>query len=396
MFNKLKQVQPEVAKVLENSIKGDSFSNSSLFCGPKYSAKMTGAIEVAKALSCFNDNKDDECNCSSCNLYDSYLMQNLVIISNRDFDNRIDVACERFVKNRNVFTKNFLIETLRIFLLSYHNAIYLDKNSKLFDVAYQVSDLINEFSKNGENYKIREAQSFVKDLKLKLKPLLAKSNKNLTNLSVDEVRALQIWLSNTLVNEKVRVVIIEAIEKANESVKNSLLKILEEPKKNVYFILLSESPSRIMQTILSRVRRYNFSRIEEDKQKSLLEGFNLEDDKIDSLEKFFLSASGYKASDVEIALNSFVSSFVNRRYLNSEELASYINTLESSKQDEFILEQLIDKIQKEFINNRIDSYTAKKIVQDISILYNNQRVYNLPKKNMYENVYRKMMENINA
>lgn len=396
MFSKLSVTQPELTEILKSSIESDTFSNSSLFCGPSYSSKMTAAIEVAKALSCFTDKKGDDCDCESCKAYDNYLMQNLVVISNRDFENRIDVAIQSFVKNRDSFSKDYLIKTIRIFLLSYHNGVYTDKNKKLFDCAYEVSELINDFSKNGENFKIREAQRFAKELKQKLKPLISVSNKNLTALSVDGVRSLQTWVSNTLVNEKARIVVIEAIEKSNDSVRNSLLKILEEPNDNVYFILLSNNPSRIIKTILSRVRKYNFLPIDEQVQKQLLKPFKIEDETIDTFEKFFLTASGYKSKDVEGALDVIVESVIKKRQLTSEQLASVIKALDSSNQDEFILHQLLSKIKQKFLDNEIDNLVCKNIIKDVSLLYNNQRVFNLPKKNMYENVYRKMMENINA
>ncbi|MGD1821179.1 MAG: hypothetical protein ACPKM0_00250 [Pleomorphochaeta sp.] len=392
MLDKLKNSQAELASIFEKAIKRGTFSHSTLFCGPKYSSKMTAAIEVAKALSCTENNFGESCNCHSCNLYERYLMQNLIIVSNRDFESRIEVASQNYIKNRNEFTKDYLIKTIRVLLLSYHNGIYTDKNKKLFDNAFIVSELINEFDASKEVYKVREAQRFVKDLKTKLNPLLAISKKNLTNLSVDGVRALQVWLSNTLVNEKSRIVIIEKIEKANESVKNSLLKILEEPNNNVYFILISENPSRIMKTILSRVRKYNFSVIEEDKQLALLEPFQLEDKNINSLEKFFLSASGMKINDVESSLDLIINSFNKNKYLNSEQLSQAIIKLDSSTSDEFVLKQLINRINISYQKNLINSFKAKQIIDDISQLYNNQRIFNLPKKNMYENIYRKMME----
>ena len=396
MFSKLRLTQIEIANLFTSSIENNTFSNSSLFCGPPNSSKMTAAIECAKALSCFTDKKGEKCTCESCKAYDNYLMQNLVVISNRNFENRIDVAIERFVKNRDVFTKEYLINTIRLFLLSYHNAVYTDKNRKLFDVAYEVSELLNEFSKNDKEFKIRESQRFAKDLKLKLKPLIAVSNKNLTALSVDGVRSLQTWLSKTLVKEKARIVVIEAIEKSNDSVRNSLLKILEEPNDNVYFILLSSNPSRIMKTILSRVRRYNFSPISLENQALLLKPFKIEDDKINTLEKFFLSASGFKAQEVDNALTLIIDSVIKKRQLTSEQLSSVIKVLDSSNQEEFILHELLSKLNAEFMKGRIDNLKCKKIITDVSLLYNNQRVFNLPKKNMYENVYRKMMESINA
>lgn len=396
MLTKLRNTQYELALIFENAIKTNTFSHSTLFCGPKYTSKMSAAIEIAKVLSCRDPQFKEDCKCDSCKLYDKYLMQNLVVVSNRDSENRIEVALQQYIKNRNEFTKNFLIQNVRIFLLSYHNSIYTDKNKKLFDSAYQASELISEFASNRDVLKIREAQRFSKELKLRLKPLFQVSKKNLTNLSVDGVRSLQTWLSNTLVNEKARIVIIESIEKANESVKNSLLKILEEPNENVYFILLSNNPSRIMKTILSRVRKYNFAEIESEKQLQLLKPFNLEDKTIDNLIKFFLSSSGMKMNEIDSSLQEIIKSFNSKRYLSSDRLAFCINKLDSSNNVDFILNQLIVKIENSYKRDIIDSFIANKIISEISQLYNNQRVFNLPKKNMFENIYRKMMECVNA
>ncbi len=395
MLDKLKNTQPMLTQIFEKAIISGTFSNSTLFCGPKYSSKMTAAIEVAKALSCTEHKYGESCSCKTCNLYDKYIMQNMVIVSNRDHENRINAAITTYLDSRSDYSKEFLIKTIRVLLLSYHNGIYTDKNKKLFENAYQVSELINDFDQNKETLKVREASRFIKSLRESLKPLLTVSKKTMTNLSVDGVRALQIWLSNTLVNEKVRVVVIEAIEKANESVKNSLLKILEEPNENVYFILLSENPNRIMQTILSRVRRYSFSPISIDREKNLLEPLNLNDN-IDTFEKYILNSSGMKIKEIDSTIGYLFASFNEKRDINSEELASFINILDYTSNDEYIINSFINKINESYRNNIISAFEAKQIVNDISEVINNQRIFNLPKKNMYENIYRKMMERINA
>ncbi len=51
-----------------------------------------------------------------------------------------------------------------------------------------------------------------------------------------------------------RVVIIDSADEMNPSVANSILKVLEEPPKNTYFLLVSHQPSRLLPTIRSRCR----------------------------------------------------------------------------------------------------------------------------------------------
>ena len=42
---------------------------------------------------------------------------------------------------------------------------------------------------------------------------------------------------------------------------NALLKTLEEPPRNVIFILATTEPHKVLPTILSRCQRYNFSKV---------------------------------------------------------------------------------------------------------------------------------------
>ena len=57
---------------------------------------------------------------------------------------------------------------------------------------------------------------------------------------------------------KARVVVIEAAHKMNFQTQNALLKLLEEPPANVYFILITESPDRLLPTVRSRTRGLHF------------------------------------------------------------------------------------------------------------------------------------------
>jgi DNA polymerase-3 subunit delta' len=58
-----------------------------------------------------------------------------------------------------------------------------------------------------------------------------------------------------------RVVIIWLPEKMREDGSNKLLKIIEEPPRKTLFLLVSEEPDKIIQTILSRTQRIDVPRI---------------------------------------------------------------------------------------------------------------------------------------
>jgi DNA polymerase III subunit delta' len=88
------------------------------------------------------------------------------------------------------------------------------------------------------------------------------SNEGLSKaIKIDQIRTLnEAVFKTTHFQEGCRVVIIEAAHHLNTAAANALLKTLEEPPRNVFFILLTDSPHRISATIRSRCERIKFSK----------------------------------------------------------------------------------------------------------------------------------------
>lgn len=73
----------------------------------------------------------------------------------------------------------------------------------------------------------------------------------------DKNRGIINVLNETSLISNAKVIKINCAEKLNEEAQNYLLKILEEPPKNSYIIMLSSRPYRLKKTILSRLIRIN-------------------------------------------------------------------------------------------------------------------------------------------
>ena len=111
---------------------------------------------------------------------------------------------------------------------------------------------------NCKNCKLYNTGNFL-DLTI-IKPELGKA------ILVDQVRSISeniyhrgsqtTWLGN------IKIVVIENADTLNINAANFLLKILEEPPQDVYFILVSDSPAKLLATIRSRVQRHIFLRPE--------------------------------------------------------------------------------------------------------------------------------------
>ena len=78
---------------------------------------------------------------------------------------------------------------------------------------------------------------------------------------IDDIRNLQEHIGFRPIQGKYKVFIIDEAHSLTEEASNALLKTLEEPPRNVIFILATTEPTRILPTILSRVQRLDFRRI---------------------------------------------------------------------------------------------------------------------------------------
>ena len=86
----------------------------------------------------------------------------------------------------------------------------------------------------------------------------SKSKKPSTQIKIDQVRALEDFVFVGSHRQGARIVLIHPAEAMNIAAANALLKMLEEPPANVFFILVSSHPRRLLPTLLSRCRQVLF------------------------------------------------------------------------------------------------------------------------------------------
>lgn len=85
-----------------------------------------------------------------------------------------------------------------------------------------------------------------------------------SNNGVDNIRELIENCRMKAIDGSYKVYIIDEVHMLSTGAFNALLKILEEPPAKVIFILCTTDPQKIPATILSRVQRFNFTRIPAD------------------------------------------------------------------------------------------------------------------------------------
>ena len=87
---------------------------------------------------------------------------------------------------------------------------------------------------------------------------LIDSNFDKKNIDINQIRELIRSLNKSTFNEKPRFILIDNIELLNLNSINALLKTLEEPSHNIYFILIKNN-KKILSTLLSRCINFKIS-----------------------------------------------------------------------------------------------------------------------------------------
>ncbi len=169
------------------------------------------------------------------------------------------------------------------------------------------------------------------------------STKALPQIRLSQVKEIIEFLGKKPLEAEKSFVIIEDIEKMNESAANALLKTLEEPNDGL-FILITQRPEKLLNTIRSRCQIVPFKRLQNQqiskiihKKNHQLEEHDISEEKIKELIVFSNGSPGLYQTNLQFWLE--IPNFLKHKL--SIKLTSKIEALLLAKEitDELNLEQ---------------------------------------------------------
>lgn len=96
-------------------------------------------------------------------------------------------------------------------------------------------------------------------------------------IGIEEIKALQQAVSVQPFEGRAKVSIVDGAEHLSGEAANRMLKTLEEPPDNVYFILLASEPAKVLPTVASRCRTYDLRPVPTAKiETALMTGYGVE------------------------------------------------------------------------------------------------------------------------
>lgn len=282
----------ETCNLLKKDIKNDCLPGAVLFSGPAGTGKLSCALETARILSCTGTEKGFwMCTCQSCLQHKALTSQNIVLAGPRDCTLEIAAAasvlthaCDShasYLKSaRYLFLRSVRKLTMRFSPVLWEDD---DKISKIAAVTSEIDELMETIDFPHElpdAAQVAKTCSQIQKLCEKLESTFLYDS-----IPVKQIRNISSWV-RIRSGEGKKTVIIENADRMLESVRNALLKILEEPPEDVIFILTTARRNAVMPTILSRVRTYQFRERTQEEQLEVVQRIFHNDSYTGSLQSY--------------------------------------------------------------------------------------------------------------
>jgi len=388
-------VYQDVTKLLIKDINSNSLPGAILFSGEESSGKLSAALETSRILSCSNRGiKSFNCECTSCLQSKALTTNNLMLLGPRDCFLEIQAAKQSFL---NAYKENasYLNATRYLFLRSIRK-LTLRFNPILWKGDSDLSKIAVLLDQINENLELLDFPRELPDFSSleKLCDELVKDTTSLENsylyasIPVSQIRNLEDWC-RIKSEEGKKTIIIENADRMLESVRNALLKILEEPPADCIFILLTSKRNAIMQTILSRVRTYNFkNRLISEQQCVIKRVFHNEyfNGSINDYLLTFLPVSPLQIKDVA---KNFIGSIVNRNVIDCSELNNNLNKMVPKKIFHLFLIEIIN-FQKKLLGFEQGVMISSKVLKSVQQCWDNYNIYNLSSTAALEILYKEL------
>ena len=379
MFENL--VNQEAGKLLAADIRHNRLPGAILFSGSEASGKLTAALETARILSC-HENPQGKwlCECPSCLQHKSLICSNLMLMGPRDCSLEISAAAKTFTDAHFINAK-FIDAARYLFLRSVRkltlrfNGILWEGDSSL----NKIGSLIEEINENLEVLDFpRELPDIteVKKICEEISKLCNKLEEDFLydSIPINQVRNMEAW-AHIKTEEGRKTVIIENADRMQTSVRNALLKILEEPPEDVVFILLTSKRNAIMQTILSRVRTYNFADRTLNQQREVITRVFHNEDFSGSINDYLLTYLPVTPTEIKGQARVFYNSVANRQICDIEEIVKKCEKFNPRIELRLFLSN-IAAFTKPLLNSQAGTEAAAQTIQLLRNCSDNITLYN--------------------
>lgn len=403
MFDNL-LYQP-VSSLLETDIIQNQLPQSLLLSGKEASGKLTCALEIARILDCTGDANGVKgnwlCQCNSCLKHKQLGSSNLIIAGPRDCILEIGAA-KRTLINAVYNQASYLMAARYLFLRSVRKLTLRfspvlweedDKASKVSSLIAAIDEDMEEILPPRDLPEISKLEKLVNSIEENCQKL--ESSYLYNSIPVSQVRRLSVWARLTSGDSSKKTIIIENADKMQESVRNALLKILEEPPADCMFVLTTTNRGAVMPTILSRVRTYNFYQRTIPQQLEVIKRvFHDDDTNINNISEYLNGFLPISREEIKNNAKLFFDSLYHGKNPDIQEIGKNLNNFQPKLLLRIFLSLVLQEMglylkQEKLSQTDLAKRTAyaEKLQRAIQSAYNNITIYNINPVSALETVY---------
>jgi DNA polymerase III delta prime subunit len=282
--------QRDVVSALSAELAAGRFPRAALFHGPAYSGKLSTALETARALTCEQGSADWSCECPSCRMQKELGHPNTVLMGARYADVELAASADALMRSRKPAAHYLFIRAVRKLTRRFDPAIMDADDSRMKgmpDKIARVEEALSAISTARELPPERELGDLLEKVIAAAAPVAEQVRGDW--ITIGQVRRLSSWAHLTASGAR-KVAIIESADRMQDSARNALLKLLEQPPESVHLVMLTSRRAAIIPTVLSRLRPYAFLQRPPAEERAVLEKiFRREETDFDGLRSFFLA-----------------------------------------------------------------------------------------------------------
>jgi DNA polymerase III delta prime subunit len=282
--------QADAVHALRTELEQGRFPRSALFFGPPYAGKLSTALEAARVLTCAEGRGEWSCECASCRMQKELTHPQTVLLGPRYADVEIAASADALMRSRKPATLYLLLRAVRKLTRRCDPSIADSDDTRvkgMLERVAQLEELADGLSPGSELPPARELGELLERIVTAAAPVAAQARSD--TISIGQVRRLSAWAHLTAAGAR-KIAIIENADRMQDSARNAMLKLLEEPPASVHLIVLTTRRAAIIPTILSRLRPYSFpARTEAEEKDVLAKIFRRDTEDFSGLRGFFLA-----------------------------------------------------------------------------------------------------------
>ena len=304
--------QETVRSGLTEAVREGLLPPALLFSGPPASGKLTAALELARVLSC-TGTRAWNCPCAHCVQHRLLSHGDLLLFGKRSLPEEIGVARDLLSQYPGQTSAFFFTRSARKLLARFNPVLWAGEEAKLgkaLPLVQSIQDGLDLLRPEiaGETLsepEIKAADSVLSDCR-------ALETYCPEQPGVFMIRNMEVWAQLAPTSAR-KTVVIENADRMQDSARNAMLKILEEPPETVRFVLLSSRRASMMATILSRSRIFNFIPRSEESSGIVAARVFKSREAVTSLQAFFESRMPFPPSEAAREARRFSGSLLAQK-----------------------------------------------------------------------------------